>query len=511
MTGEPREDMDMHPTDRLPPIVTTHLPGSSADPALAGAPLPPYRPGLYAGLLADAQPHGEQGSDSVEAPSNEVGPPVEDGFPDAWRSDPEIASASWRYEEPATDEPEPSELLLLEDTVVEPTEGEAAPADHEPAPEDLPPWSTPLASAADESPWSSWDADEAVVYDLPGAATEDTGPWQDSWDKPSDLAEPETAEGAAAWSEEQAAEPEPQVEPAGEGPVAASVEEVDSGEETGELIEMVEEPGFGDTLEFAPADDQGDEAAADVAWASSEPAEPVQDDADAVWAPYEPAEPVEDDADAVWAPYEPAEPVADAAEAAWAPFDATEPAHEEDRPEETIGEAAATAEEPTDERVSIVPPTPLDSWFHGDHTAEAEANWEDFGRALEEAASWGDLGATIATGLTPEEARDEPEPAASDAAEASSAEPVSASAAEPESVSASAAEQALEVTADIAPPRGAPEGDPVAADLAGRLEELARRLREEGESGVQHAMAEGDRLEASLAGFIAGYFAARRG
>jgi hypothetical protein len=70
---------------------------------------------------------------------------------------------------------------------------------------------------------------------------------------------------------------------------------------------------------------------------------------------------------------------------------------------------------------------------------------------------------------------------------------------------------ALEVTADIAPASGAPEGDPVVADLAGRLEELARRLREEGESGVQHAMAEGDRLEASLAGFIAGYFAARRG
>jgi hypothetical protein len=454
---------------------------------------------------------------------------VDDGFPAAWRADPEIASATWRYEEPATDDADPSEMLLLDEMEVEPTAGEAAPADQEPAAEDLPPWTTPLASAADESPWSSWDADEAVVYDLPGAAAEDTGPWQDSWDKPSDLAEPETAEAAATWSEEQA-EPEPQAEPASEGPLAAAIEEVDSGEETGELIEMVEEPGFGDTLEFAPADDQGDEAAADVAWASSEPAEPVEDAAEAAWAPYEPAEPVEDAAEAAWAPYEPAEPVEDAAEAAWAPyepaepvedaaeaawapFDATEPAYEEDRPEEAIGEAVGTAEETTDERVSIVPPTPLDSWFHGDHTAEAEANWEDFGRALEEAASWGDLGATIATGLTPEEARGEPEPAASDAAEGFSAEPeaASASATEPESAPASAAEVALEVTADIAQASGSPEGDPVVADLAGRLEGLARRLREEGESGVQHAMAEGDRLEASLAGFIAGYFAARRG
>lgn len=54
-----------------------------------------------------------------------------------------------------------------------------------------------------------------------------------------------------------------------------------------------------------------------------------------------------------------------------------------------------------------------------------------------------------------------------------------------------------------------PPADPLARDLAERLVRLAERLRDEGTPGLANAMAEGDRLDASIAGFLAGYVAAR--
>jgi hypothetical protein len=49
----------------------------------------------------------------------------------------------------------------------------------------------------------------------------------------------------------------------------------------------------------------------------------------------------------------------------------------------------------------------------------------------------------------------------------------------------------------------------LARDLADRLVRLAERLRREGTPALEYTMAEGDRLDASIAGFLAGYVAAR--
>ncbi len=53
------------------------------------------------------------------------------------------------------------------------------------------------------------------------------------------------------------------------------------------------------------------------------------------------------------------------------------------------------------------------------------------------------------------------------------------------------------------------DNEPFAFQLADRLETLAHRLRAEGLSAIGDAIANGDRLEASLALFVAGYHAGR--
>src|SRR5690606_33487675 len=133
---------------------------------------------------------------------------------------------------------------------------------------------------------------------------------------------------------------------------------------------------------------------------------------------------------------EQAEPPADQA---WAPFQPETPRAEEPETAEPAAESEAE-----DERVAIVPPTPIDSWFHGEQGADAAATWEAFGRALQEAASWGEPASQAAA----------PAPAA----ETGASEP--AAAAEP---SATAADE----HATTSP------ADPAVADLARRLELLA--------------------------------------
>lgn len=580
MTGEPREDMEQSRTDRIPPVVTSHRLAAATDAALAGAALPPYRRGLYAALAANETVSALTAA--LEA-SSDVGPPVAEGWPAAWRDDPMPAheteslreeaspepavwddapteaaewhaaaadtgdreeapspepaewdpavpaTAGWeeapseepadwaaepepfswgeaaepeqgRWEESASPEvsdedgaaPDPAwadevaaetadwhgegrpdevaedaEFLHLEEADLAAVEAERDPTGYDQAAADLMPPEEPPVHAVDEADVWAWEADETAVYDMPGAAAEDTGPWQDTWDATAEAVAPdvETAErfqtaaepepldgdgpepagdvqewleagavGSYGWDlpEEQSpgpafdesaptsaaeAETEPWAAAAGLDALAEPVlqrepdgwADAEAGTETGEVIEMVEEPGSGTSVQFAPVEVPADKPADD---------EPADD-------------------------------------------------------------------EPADERVAIVPPTPLDSWVHGgQYGPEADATWEAFGRALEEAASWGDLDTTIATGLTPEEARGEVE---------------RAPAADP------SAQPVAEAQPDAAP------ADPAVTDLARRLEHLAQRLRTEGEKGVEHAMAEGDRLEASLAGFIAGYVAARRG
>lgn len=55
------------------------------------------------------------------------------------------------------------------------------------------------------------------------------------------------------------------------------------------------------------------------------------------------------------------------------------------------------------------------------------------------------------------------------------------------------------------------DGVDPALEVAGRLEELARRLRRDGARGVEAEMASSDRIVALLAGLIAGYLAGREG
>jgi hypothetical protein len=297
------------------------------------------------------------------------------------------------------------------------------------------------------------------VYDLPGAAAEDTGPWQDTWAAP---AAPVGHEADSVESSAGADEAEPSGD-IGPEPVGDVQEWLEAG--------AVESYGW-DLGEETPPGPAGEEvAAASVNAEGAEPwAEPLGLDALA-----EPLreEPAPDD----WIDAEDGAETGDVIEMVEEPGPG--PAMEFAPAEPPVDEEVA------DERVAIVPPTPLDSWYHGEHGAEAEATWEAFGRALEEAASWGDLDTTIATGLAPEEARGEVKRAP--AAELPAAQPV------PE------------------PEPDARAADAAVTDLARRLEHLAQRLRAEGEKGVEHAMTEGDRLEASLAGFIAGYVAARRG
>lgn len=529
MIGEPREEMDIPLSDRLPPIVAFTARAGDPDAALAGEPLPPYRPGMYSG--AQAKPAISELSAALEA-EQEVGPPVAEGWPAAWREDPvpaeepgPLEAEPQAIEEPlAMAEPEEPAMLFLDEAEIAPAEAERDPTGYEQA----------IDTQADV--WA-WDSDETPVYDLAPAAEEDTGPWEDAWAAAADVAEPpfdepvlepadpffEPAEPAAMAQAEfgEVAQPQDDFarEPAAEGPESAGdVQEwleggatesydwgVDVDEPVAELAHEEAQPVFEgpeaepmfEATDAEPAFEPGEIEAPEWEEEGSgleAPAEPIADYGMSEWT----VEPGEESGELVHMQEEAEEdfgatlaftPVEDtAAEApadeAWAPFEPSSPEHEEPVAE-TEAAGGAGVQEPLDERVAIVPPTPMDSWYHGEHGAEAEATWEAFGRALEEAASWGDPGAAVPTGLPAAEAQAEP--------------------------AASGTEEPPPADEQAEPAAAASAQDPAVTDLARRLELLARRLREEGEKGVEHALSEGDRLEASLAGFIAGYVAARRG
>lgn len=152
---------------------------------------------------------------------------------------------------------------------------------------------------------------------------------------------------------------------------------------------------------------------------------------------------------------------------------------------------------------------------------EEDQPWEAFGRALQDALSWAGLAAeetppaepgTLLGEAAPVESSFEPPPVfeyAEDwvtmpAAEAAERQPLPP----PEILSEVGQPAAPDVVTAEAPTAGAAV-DPVAADVADRLQSLADRLRTEGLAGLAEAIARGDRLEASLALFIAGYRAGR--
>jgi hypothetical protein len=194
-----------------------------------------------------------------------------------------------------------------------------------------------------------------------------------------------------------------------------------------------------------------------------------------------PVDEVEAAVDAVEAPVDAVEVPVDAAEA---PADEVEaPAAEVAAPAEA--EAIADVEAPVAEVEAPVPP--LDS-------VPEHQQWDAFGRALKEAVSW--EGAPAAR-------EDAPPPwmAQQILREESSAEEWQTAAglapreepSEPEVAAASEQEAA------------AVGGDAFSGELADRLQSLADRLRSQGAGAIADALSSGDRLEASIALFLAGY------
>lgn len=143
-------------------------------------------------------------------------------------------------------------------------------------------------------------------------------------------------------------------------------------------------------------------------------------------------------------------------------------------------------EAPVDEIEAHVPP--LDA-------IPEHQQWDAFGRALKEVVSWEGAPASPADApppwMAPEVLRAE-----------SSAEEWE-TVAGPPSVEHPAEAEVAATAADLEP--AATGGDAFSGELADRLQALAERLRSQGAGAIADALSSGDRLEASIALFLAGY------
>jgi hypothetical protein len=576
MTGQPLEGREPYSRNPLPPIGTVATARVQTDAALAGEPLPPYRPGLYSGRLVEepaaraatwgAAPEPRDAAAAALGASSwdetaEEAQAVEtwDARRAAWDAallthpDPPAGPPAIESEtaEPAGGEPEPAAEASLDDADDAAGSVEAASAvdlwEHTPgwSEAELEAAALPEAGETGERADRSEDTPDGSGPEVEAAAlpeAREPGERADLWEDAPDEAgaelasaelpeiELETAELSGAgdpidaadlwehapgWADAELRtaglpEADETSEPAGREPAPTGWDESWSGATSAalELPEVAEEEPAAHR-ETAVSDEWLLEDVTgglpwDVAARSAGPNTDEIREAPAVAAGVgspAPTSAPSAEPGAAWETWEPedehAAPPVDEEPLAWATDTAAPTDTASDG--ETGEHLPSTSDVPDDERVARVPATPLDSWYHVEPAAEAGATWEAFGRALEEAASWGDLGTTIATGLPPAERHDDPaaEPLP-EQERAAQAEPVAAVA--PETTPAAAASP----PADALPPEAA------LADMAEHLEALARRLRREGEKGMEHALSEGDRLEASLAGFIAGYVAARR-
>jgi hypothetical protein len=145
--------------------------------------------------------------------------------------------------------------------------------------------------------------------------------------------------------------------------------------------------------------------------------------------------------------------------------------------------------------------------FEGDEIVSAdsiagEQPWDAFGRALKESISWADLQPPDPTSeLELTEELHAHQPLDTSDQEWAAVEPVKAG---------FPAQLQPSLPALSTPTTPQPLAhDPFADQLADRLQTLAIRLRHEGLRAIADAIAQGDRLEASLALFLAGYRAGR--
>jgi hypothetical protein len=137
-----------------------------------------------------------------------------------------------------------------------------------------------------------------------------------------------------------------------------------------------------------------------------------------------------------------------------------------------------------------------------------EEPWAAFDRAVKEAISWPEPAPAEAETVT--EGREPVAEIVPDEGEYAELplEPAAREAAfTPALETAPAAADAVYMTPAETP--SAPAADPLAADVAARLEALAERLRRDGFGALGDAIARGDRLDASLALLLAGFRAGR--
>lgn len=173
------------------------------------------------------------------------------------------------------------------------------------------------------------------------------------------------------------------------------------------------------------------------------------------------------------------EPMLELVDEVEAPAGEVEAADEVEAPSGEVGA-------PVDEVEPTVPP--LD-------TLPEHQQWDAFGRALKEAVSWEGAPASPPDApppwMVPEILRAE-----------SSAEEWQTAAGPP------SPEVLPEVGVDVTaagPEPAATGGDAFSGELADRLQSLADRLRSQGAGAIADALSSGDRLEASIALFLAGY------
>ncbi|MGH7555434.1 MAG: hypothetical protein ACREMQ_20730 [Longimicrobiales bacterium] len=144
--------------------------------------------------------------------------------------------------------------------------------------------------------------------------------------------------------------------------------------------------------------------------------------------------------------------------------------------------------------------------FEGDEIVSAdsiagEEPWDAFGRALKESISWADLQPPETSELELTQELQTQQPLDTGDQEWAAVEPVK---------TGFPAQLQPSLPAVATPTMPQPLGhDPFADQLADRLQTLAIRLRHEGLRAISDAIAQGDRLEASLALFLAGYRAGR--
>lgn len=291
--------------------------------------------------------------------------------------------------------------------------------------------------------------------------------------------------------------------------IAAAVEEMGLIDEPAPEIVRVDEQGGEEPWTLAPAGEQLLDAAP-AAGADAREADHAVTTEDVVTAAAEPAvAPWEGLSEADYFSPQPAELDVEALPVDDEPWTLTADAVVEDQVEEPAGEPGAAAPEPAEaapvlELVDEVeapgseveaPVDEIEAHVPPLDAVPEHQQWDAFGRALKEVVSW--EGAPAATSDAP------PPWMAPEVLRAESSAEEWETVAGPPSAEPPAEAEVAATAAEPGPLGGG--DDAFSGELADRLQALAERLRSQGAGAIADAISSGDRLEASIALFIAGY------